>query len=805
MFRPAYSLTFAFAFMSFLGVASAQSTEALRGEIALLNPADVTLYGQAEDFNNPLNNTFQVQVCWDDPTFTRNCDRPVTANTIGYPYTTCQTCYGFNYTVPSATVGAVSPRDGKQHLMYLKAISQQNPGSGDQVLAGSPWPFAYRNNTVAPMWSPNLEATPKRLTASQIAVFANRQDKYSIGSTGTTVCTVSGVAIKNDGVVGYFVQNHKVPCSNVRVVSISVAPVISQSTFNSTIQPLLQGLPSTIQAVALGWAEPSIVTPSLPGFFVQSISAVVAHDGMVTGGVCYDSGTGLGPGPINPYFNTPSQTPFTDYGLRPTMLLAAEICPTCTATNNYGFPWTADINTAKSVINSAVRATDTNPLGGNVDWAWTGDLGRSITAVLASPLSMGSAMSPMVHAQVLGSLSAPTPATVSAQNILLYDQGSATWPYANPTFVSGAGIAFAVTSTSGFLPYDGNQTNTASWLNHGAIAAFGNAVEPCGLFPYKSPDPAVLIPNYTQGQTAIEALWKSVRMPWQGNFVGDPLASPFRLPAGTSTSPSLSSISTSSVLPGTSTKITFTGANFASPVTVNTGVSGITASSVTLVSSTTVTATITVASSTPAGTYNLSLTSGGKTTGTIPLTVTAGAPTLTGISPSSAAQSATVSITLTGTNFVSGASLVISGTGLTASSLTIASSTSITAQLGISSTAAAGNYTIAVKTAAGTSASKTFTVTTSTTTAQLPKILSLTPNAGTHGTTVPVTISGSNFDSSSVVTINTDALTIANVVIVNSSTITADFQIRSTAYPMAHSVIVTTTGGTSNPVSFTIH
>jgi len=52
-------------------------------------------------------------------------------------------------------------------------------------------------------------------------------------------------------------------------------------------------------------------------------------------------------------------------------------------------------------------------------------------------------------------------------------------------------------------------------------------VEPCNL-PQKFPHPAVLARHYLRGDTLIEAYWKSVQMPGQGIFIGEPLAAPFR-------------------------------------------------------------------------------------------------------------------------------------------------------------------------------------------------------------------------------------------------------------------------------------
>jgi len=51
-------------------------------------------------------------------------------------------------------------------------------------------------------------------------------------------------------------------------------------------------------------------------------------------------------------------------------------------------------------------------------------------------------------------------------------------------------------------------------------------VEPCN-FQAKFPLPGVAMAHYLQGETLIEAYWKSVQMPGQGLFIGEPLARPF--------------------------------------------------------------------------------------------------------------------------------------------------------------------------------------------------------------------------------------------------------------------------------------
>jgi len=92
------------------------------------------------------------------------------------------------------------------------------------------------------------------------------------------------------------------------------------------------------------------------------------------------------------------------------------------------------------------------------------------------------------------------------------------------TFVPGA-IADHLTSTGGQLT-DSSQMSSLRWLEAGATGSYGAVVEPCN-FQTKFPQPGVLIAYYTSGETLIEAYWKSVAMPGQGIFIGEPLAKPY--------------------------------------------------------------------------------------------------------------------------------------------------------------------------------------------------------------------------------------------------------------------------------------
>jgi uncharacterized protein (TIGR03790 family) len=93
-------------------------------------------------------------------------------------------------------------------------------------------------------------------------------------------------------------------------------------------------------------------------------------------------------------------------------------------------------------------------------------------------------------------------------------------------FIPGA-IADHLTSYGGDLLSKDGQMSALRWLEAGATGSYGTVVEPCN-FVEKFPHPAIVMARYLRGETLIEAYWKSVLMPGQGIFIGEPLAAPFQ-------------------------------------------------------------------------------------------------------------------------------------------------------------------------------------------------------------------------------------------------------------------------------------
>jgi len=189
---------------------------------------------------------------------------------------------------------------------------------------------------------------------------------------------------------------------------------------------------------------------------------------------------------------------------------------------------------------------------------------------------------------------------------------------------------------------------------------------------------------------------------------------------------------------------------------------------------------------------------------TVTITVPPPAPVLSSISPNSGTQGTNIGVIIGGFNFQAGATVVIGGTGVSATNVTVAGSTQITATLMIAPTASTGAHSVTVGTSAGTSAPQSFTV--NAPVSARPALTSLTPNTAPRGATVGVTLTGTNFTSPATVTIQGGAVTVTNVVVVSSTTITATFRVSPIPSRRSHNIdtAVTTQAGTSNTQPFAV-
>jgi hypothetical protein len=178
-----------------------------------------------------------------------------------------------------------------------------------------------------------------------------------------------------------------------------------------------------------------------------------------------------------------------------------------------------------------------------------------------------------------------------------------------------------------------------------------------------------------------------------------------------------------------------------------------------------------------------------------------GIPELDAIDPSGGEQGALIPVTLTGTGFGTGTpgATIQPGDGVSVSGTPTTTSTSINATFSISPTAALGTNPVTVSFGGPASNSVGFSITAG----PAPDIDSINPNEGAAGTTVSITIVGSNLAE---VTVNVPSgITLSSLNNSSSTQTTAKFVISASATPGIYNITVTNPRNqTSNAVDFTI-
>ncbi len=261
-------------------------------------------------------------------------------------------------------------------------------------------------------------------------------------------------------------------------------------TFNRIKTQVNALTPNHIQAYALTWTQPYRVgCMSITSAFALGFDPTYCAKG------CKLTKP-------NPYYNSHSSQPFQDFAIRPTMSLAGE-----------------NIDEVKALIDRGVASDGTAPPGTGY-LVETNDKARNVrSAYYVATISHLRQRINLehIHAQSI----------TNRHDVLFYFTGLKQVPNLKTNqFLPGA-IADHLTSAGGVLTGQNSQMSSLRWLEAGATGSYGSVVEPCN-FLQKFPHPTIVIDRYTQGDSLIEAYWKSVSMPGQGIFIGEPLANPFK-------------------------------------------------------------------------------------------------------------------------------------------------------------------------------------------------------------------------------------------------------------------------------------
>jgi uncharacterized protein (TIGR03790 family) len=315
-----------------------------------------------------------------------------------------------------------------------------------------------------------------RLGARDLGLVINTADPYSVA------------------VGAFYARARRLGPSQVLRVALPLRATLTVDEFEALRRRIEQGFGPSVQALALAWTMPYAVgCNSITGALALGFDAELCRQSCA-------------PSRPSKYYASASSRPYSDLGLRPSMLLAAR-----------------DVATAKALIGRGVASDRSLGLRGappvHAHFLVTDDRARSVRAVSyppEGPVGRGVVRIEVTQAQALD----------NAKRVLLYMTGSIHVPWLETVrFVPGA-LADHFTSFGGQLDERGGQMSVLSWIDAGATASHGTVSEPCS-HAQKFPHPQVLLLEYLQGSTAIEAYWKSVAWPQQSLFVGEPLAAPF--------------------------------------------------------------------------------------------------------------------------------------------------------------------------------------------------------------------------------------------------------------------------------------
>lgn len=321
------------------------------------------------------------------------------------------------------------------------------------------------------------------------------------GVAGTTVVRALGAAdlavVVNtadplSAAIGhYYITRRAIPNANVARVSFDYRrDDLPVAEFRAVQAAVLKQLGPHVQAYALTWARPYRV-----GCMSITSAFTFGADERYCAAGCERTKS-------SPYFNASTARPYDELGLRPAMSIAA-----------------ADFQHAKALIDRGLRADGLQPRG-TAYLVMTQDNQRNIRE-MEYPLAVRVAQHEFnFHVFQGGAPDGP-------DDVMFYFTGaSQVGGVRDSRFLPGA-VADHLTSYGGMLT-DSPQMSSLRWLEAGATGSYGTVVEPCNL-PAKFPNVPVMLAHYLGGDTLIEAYWKSVLMPGQGIFIGEPLAAPFRV------------------------------------------------------------------------------------------------------------------------------------------------------------------------------------------------------------------------------------------------------------------------------------
>jgi uncharacterized protein (TIGR03790 family) len=288
-----------------------------------------------------------------------------------------------------------------------------------------------------------------------------------------------------------YAKQRKVPGANIVGIHMPAVDTVTPDVFTPLRNEVLARLPTSVQSLLLVWSRP---------YRIGCMSVTTAFAAGYRPAFC-EPGCALTT--ANPLFDSQGWLPADSVGWWPAMLLPDE-----------------DLELAGAVVRRGMESDATAPKG-TVYLLRTSDSARNVRAA-----GYQKAESLLAHRVLTMELTVPVVGEVTGA-IGYFTGASRVDELARIQFRPGA-AADHLTSIGGVL-YGRGQMSALAWLQQGATGSYGTVSEPCN-HSEKFPNPGVFFDHYLRGETLLEAYWKSVAMPGQGLFIGEPLARPYGSP-----------------------------------------------------------------------------------------------------------------------------------------------------------------------------------------------------------------------------------------------------------------------------------
>ena len=368
--------------------------------------------------------------------------------------------------------------DGPDDADATTPTSLDSSGTPTSTTVGDPTGESDAASTTGEPGVPQVILPRASIEADELGVLVNDADPQSMA------------------VAAAYIAARAIPEANVVHLNLPVGPVLGEVDFSAAKAQVDAELGDDVQALAITWTHPyrvdcmSVTSAFALGFDMQYCATPCNETAEID------------------YYDSSSVAPWTDHGIRPAMMLAGDV-----------------VEEIEALVDRGVAADGTRPFGDG--WlVRTTDPDRSVrwlefmNTVAAFDHEGGLALTYVDNADGSG-----LDYIENMQDVLFYFTGLVSVPQiATNTYLPGA-MADHLTSYGGEVPTSG-QMSVVAWLKAGATGSYGTVVEPCN-FPAKFPNTTVATSHYFRGQTLVEAYWKSVRMPGEGLFVGEPLARPW--------------------------------------------------------------------------------------------------------------------------------------------------------------------------------------------------------------------------------------------------------------------------------------